>query len=194
MRQVRFRSSTTRAHRGAFHAEGHCGVTSGSSITDCTLDSAGSWGFLPLHVCINKCAVCSRCGFVSHSTVFQDCSWYAECDKIIKLKPWHQRYRTASYNNFTTFKVKDASPPTTSRETSHNLAVVEDGVPSRAFLSRNLSRLPPIPCREDFAAVAEHVFKKTGRAAEVGVFRGLFSRHNLATWSGEYWMGAANRI
>ena len=47
--------------------------------------------------------------------------------------------------------------------------------------------LPPIPCREDLPFVAERRFRRTGRAAEVGVFRGLFSQHNLRVWSGEYY-------
>lgn len=47
--------------------------------------------------------------------------------------------------------------------------------------------LPPIPCREDLPFVAEQRFRVTGRAAEVGVFRGFFSQHNLRVWSGQYY-------
>ena len=49
-------------------------------------------------------------------------------------------------------------------------------------------RVPPIPCREDFATAAELYFKKLGRAVEIGVYRGIFARHNLRTWTGNYTM------
>lgn len=45
----------------------------------------------------------------------------------------------------------------------------------------------PIPDRMDIAQVAE-TFKKTGYAAEVGVWRGEFAAHNLKHWSGTYMM------
>ena len=51
-----------------------------------------------------------------------------------------------------------------------------------------LSRLAPIPCRDDIATAAETTFRKLGRAAEVGVFEGAFAAHNLQRWSGQYWM------
>lgn len=50
-----------------------------------------------------------------------------------------------------------------------------------------LSRLPPLPCREDLAALAQNYFFKTGKAAEIGVYQGGFSSHNLLTWQGEYY-------
>ena len=49
-----------------------------------------------------------------------------------------------------------------------------------------LSRLPPVPCREDFAEFAQRYFHVTGVAAEVGVFQADFSVHNLRHWKGEY--------
>ena len=49
-------------------------------------------------------------------------------------------------------------------------------------------RVPPIPCREDLAMAAEVYFKQTGEAAEVGVYRGFFSKHNLRDWTGSYTM------
>ena len=51
---------------------------------------------------------------------------------------------------------------------------------------RKLASLSPIPCRDDLATVAERHFVQTGRAAEVGVFRGTFAEANLRSWSGEY--------
>lgn len=46
----------------------------------------------------------------------------------------------------------------------------------------------PIPDRDDMALFAERFFKKTGYAAEIGVFEGAFSAHNLKVWSGTYVM------
>ena len=51
-----------------------------------------------------------------------------------------------------------------------------------------LSRLAPIPCRDDLAIAAERHFHKLGRAAEVGVLTGYFAAHNLQHWTGEYYM------
>ena len=49
-----------------------------------------------------------------------------------------------------------------------------------------LSRLPPVPCREDLAQFAERYFARTRNAAEIGVFQGHFSQHNLKYWKGTY--------
>ena len=46
----------------------------------------------------------------------------------------------------------------------------------------------PIPDRSDFAHFAQSNFYQTGNAAEIGVFEGEFSAHNLKTWTGRYWM------
>ena len=36
--------------------------------------------------------------------------------------------------------------------------------------------------------MAELYFKKLGRAVEIGVYRGIFAKHNLRTWTGNYTM------
>ena len=46
--------------------------------------------------------------------------------------------------------------------------------------------VPPIPCRDDLAIVAQQYFSVLGRAVEVGVYQGKFARHNLQHWLGEY--------
>jgi len=46
----------------------------------------------------------------------------------------------------------------------------------------------PVPCRDDFAIVAQQSFVKTGKAAEIGVFQGNFSKKNLHHWKGQYYM------
>lgn len=48
--------------------------------------------------------------------------------------------------------------------------------------------LNPIPDRSDFAAIAQRHFYQTGKAAEIGVFRGDFAAHNLNHWKGYYAM------
>ena len=50
-----------------------------------------------------------------------------------------------------------------------------------------VSRLPPVPCRDDLARLAESHFHRTGRAAEIGVYLGYFARNNLAAWTGQYY-------
>ncbi|KAL3908723.1 MAG: hypothetical protein SGPRY_009685 [Prymnesium sp.] len=51
---------------------------------------------------------------------------------------------------------------------------------------RFLSRLPQVPCRDDIAPFAQRHFALTSNAAEIGVFRGNFSSHNLRHWKGRY--------
>jgi len=65
-------------------------------------------------------------------------------------------------------------------------AVAADAARAPSASSSN-AFLPPIPCREDLPFVAERHFFRTGRAAEVGVFRGVFSQHNLRAWTGDYY-------
>lgn len=57
---------------------------------------------------------------------------------------------------------------------------------SAGTLLKLLSRLAPIPCRDDLAVAAERHFHSLGRAGEVGVLTGHFAAHNLQHWSGEY--------
>jgi hypothetical protein len=44
----------------------------------------------------------------------------------------------------------------------------------------------PLRDRTDMAEFAEKFFKKTGRAAEIGVWEGDFAKHNLNYWTGDY--------
>jgi predicted O-methyltransferase YrrM len=46
----------------------------------------------------------------------------------------------------------------------------------------------PIPCRDDYAIVAQQHFAKLGSAAEIGVYRGDFAAKNLKHWYGKYYM------
>jgi hypothetical protein len=50
-----------------------------------------------------------------------------------------------------------------------------------------LASIAPIPCRDDFAALAETRFRQTGKAAEIGVFLGTYAAANLKVWQGEYY-------
>lgn len=60
-------------------------------------------------------------------------------------------------------------------------------VKDAASYVRQLANMVPLPCREDLASLAQRQFYRTGRAAEVGVFRGAFSQANLAHWKGAYY-------
>ena len=57
---------------------------------------------------------------------------------------------------------------------------------SAAYLTL-IGAMPPIPCRDDIARVAERNFSQTGVAVEVGVFRGEFSQKNLKVWTKHYY-------
>jgi len=46
----------------------------------------------------------------------------------------------------------------------------------------------PVPCRNDFAPIAQRFFNQTGWAAEIGVQRGRFAQLNLGHWMGRYYM------
>lgn len=48
--------------------------------------------------------------------------------------------------------------------------------------------VPPIPCRDDFAIVAQKLFNITGNAAEIGVYKGEFAAKNLRNWKHNYFM------
>lgn len=52
---------------------------------------------------------------------------------------------------------------------------------------RLTSSLAPPPCRNDFAAMAQRHFFRTGHAAEIGVYRGRFAEHNAQVWQGHYY-------
>ena len=58
--------------------------------------------------------------------------------------------------------------------------------PLSAAYAELTSRLPPVPCRDDLAKLAESTFHQLGRAVEIGVNEGKFSAKNLALWSGQY--------
>ena len=51
--------------------------------------------------------------------------------------------------------------------------------------------IPPVPCREDLAIVAERYFNMLGRAAEIGVYKGAFAKNNMRTWTAS--TGASTR-
>lgn len=59
---------------------------------------------------------------------------------------------------------------------------------ARTSMATNQHEIPPIPCRDDFAKIAEEYFNMTGNAAEIGVFAGEFAQKNVLHWSGQYYM------
>jgi len=68
---------------------GHCGATRVNDHGDCTAGTQGSWRLSALATetwhsaaaeCLDRCSGCARCGVISVSVDFKDCSWYAACD------------------------------------------------------------------------------------------------------------------
>ena len=86
---------------------GHCGTTlySRNPKRDCLSASSGSWKLRGVEslreatiACLNRCAECSRCRYVSVSLDYADCSWYTTCDETHSvpsglwsgsLETWH---------------------------------------------------------------------------------------------------------
>ena len=79
-----------KAHEWLRQAQpGHCGATRENDQGDCTAGTQGSWRLSPLATetwhsaaaeCLDRCSGCARCGVISVSLHFKDCSWYAACD------------------------------------------------------------------------------------------------------------------
>ncbi len=92
---------------------GHCGATSGLVRGDCARGgrgnlglpswAAGSWKAARAE-CAARCLACARCAYISVSTKWADCSWFAECNV--------ESLRT-DVEGFRTFRVRppDAVPP-----------------------------------------------------------------------------------
>lgn len=60
--------------------------------------------------------------------------------------------------------------------------------PTLGCSDRQTPLIPPVPCRDDLSVAAQKWFSVTARAAEVGVFKGLFAAKNLKHWSGDYYL------
>ena len=72
---------------------GHCGATDARVSSDCAHGSSGAfslteWGAMGDHVpsvlgaCLQMCANCARCRFISLSVQWRDCSWYWSCPTV----------------------------------------------------------------------------------------------------------------
>lgn len=93
--------------------------------------------------------------------------------------------------------VPSVSPPRTEDNTPRNahrrrLLSSETSGAAAAFHGTDeyvsfMASIPPLPCRDDFAVLAQRRFVKTGRAAEIGVYVGTFAAQNLKVWQGEYY-------
>lgn len=67
-------------------AQGYCSPTADGRY-DCEHGSKGSFGGVAgrslaeaARLCVERCAACKRCKFISVSARWADCSWYAHCD------------------------------------------------------------------------------------------------------------------
>ncbi len=75
----------------------------------------------------------------------------------------------------------------TSNRTTESRRRLESTIESPKAYLQFLSQLEVVPCRDDLAKLAEKHLRLTGRAAEIGVNKGIFAQKNLGVWSGEYW-------
>ena len=92
---LRSRMSSARSTQRVL-GDGHCGATQLAERGDCARGDRGSFqlaptawerSVLPSHdlpvaiaECLQACATCARCKYVSVSTRHRDCSWHASCD------------------------------------------------------------------------------------------------------------------
>merc|ERR1711924_210487 len=73
-------------------------------------------------------------------------------------------------------------------EANQGLQTSSREIDDRSAGSHTRPLFEPIPCRDDFALVAEKYFSKTGVAAEVGCLVGAFAAKNLKHWRKTYYM------
>ena len=74
------RTATSQVHVAA---TGFCAVT--ASGGSCDEDESGSWELSSKDVCLQRCASCSGCSFISFSAANRDCSWFRECVEKLDL-------------------------------------------------------------------------------------------------------------
>ena len=69
--------------------KGFCGHTIAGSLHECRTSVRGSIGLSmqaarslrsAVRVCLNACAKCQRCNYITVNPEMRDCSWYATCD------------------------------------------------------------------------------------------------------------------
>lgn len=80
---------------------GFCAATSSAGTEFCDLNAAqGSWGVSAsaastlnrtVEICLQKCAQCPRCNYITVNPSIRDCSWYHSCD-LQRLKTKHEGF------------------------------------------------------------------------------------------------------
>jgi hypothetical protein len=69
--------------------KGFCGHTIAGSLHECRTSGRGSIGLSmqaarslrsAVRVCLNECAKCERCNYITVNPEVRDCSWYATCN------------------------------------------------------------------------------------------------------------------
>jgi hypothetical protein len=78
--------------------KGFCGHTKVGSLHECRTSDRGSIGLSmqaarslrsAVRVCLNACAKCERCNYITVNPEVRDCSWYAMCDMDHLLTEYH---------------------------------------------------------------------------------------------------------
>ena len=107
----RSRKSSAEGH-GRVLGDGHCGTTQLDKRGDCARGERGNFllaptawasSVLPSHdlpvaiaECLQACASCARCKYISVSTRHRDCSWYASCDTPVPAADYYWLSANAS--------------------------------------------------------------------------------------------------
>jgi len=78
--------------------KGFCGHTTAGSLRECRTSGRGSIRLSmqaarslrsAVRVCLNACAKCERCNYITVNPEVRDCSWYATCDMDRLLTEYH---------------------------------------------------------------------------------------------------------
>ena len=80
---------------------GYCGVTGDAQERGCVPDKKQGWfstGIVRLEQCLQTCAKCDGCHYVSFSKRMNDCSWYARCNL--------QRLKTANGQHHRSYRMR----------------------------------------------------------------------------------------
>ena len=153
--------------------KGFCGHTIAGSLHECRTSGRGSIGISmqaaralrsAVRVCLNACAKCQRCNYITVNPEVRDCSWYATCDMDHLL---------TEYNGFLSgpvVKARHAAPSraATSRGPASPSVVPE---PQEVILCMHMEKTAGTVARSWFE---QHGWQKTSYCVDIlGVQREL---------------------
>ena len=92
--------------QSALLGRGICGVTDGFDRGDCAHGTYGAFGFdsrSSIDACLQSCASCGRCNYISFSAQQRACDWYSDCPLL--LQNGTSAELTRIFSGFTTHRL-----------------------------------------------------------------------------------------